>query len=103
MVGRQFADIREVVGFYRVSRERLWDLIEHPLIDHAGFALSVSMFKRHQRLPEKFAHLSVNFARPELVVIEKNLKTRRGFFIVIRKRHKNLRRRFWRRSRDRRR
>src|SRR5712664_1336966 len=100
MRGRQVADVSEIVAFNRVSRERLWDLIEHPLIDHAGLALRARVFERNERLSEKLAHLAVDLSRPEIAVIQKNLEASCGFLIVIRQRDKNFRHRLWSRSGD---
>src|SRR5207245_11461345 len=70
-----------------VRREKDRDLIEKPLIDCAGLAHATRVLVRDERLPKKFFHLAVDFSRSEVIVIEKNLKSRRRLLIVIRQRH----------------
>ena len=73
---RQIADIGEVVAFNRVSRERHRHLIEHPLIDEPGLARGVRVLVGDERLAKELAHFSVDLARPEIAIVQKNLEPR---------------------------
>ena len=74
----------------RPRRERLRHLIEQPGIDGAVRRHTVRFFVMDERLAKEFAHLAVDFARPEVVVIEKNLELGRVLFVVVRQRDENL-------------
>ena len=73
-----------------VIRERFRNLIEKPLIDRSAQRHQVRSFVGQQRLTKKFAHLSIDFAGTEIVVIEKDLEPGGGLFIIIGKRHHRL-------------
>src|SRR5207244_7477417 len=73
-----------------IIRECFRDLIEQPLIDCAVQRHEVSAFVSQQCLAKKFAHFSVDFARTEIVIIQKNLEASSGDFIVVGKGHKSL-------------
>ena len=53
------------------------------------------MLVRDERFAKKLAHFPVDLSRPEIIVVQKNLEPSRCFFVVIRQRGNDLRRRFW--------
>src|SRR5207248_9340859 len=65
-----------------VIRERFRNLIKKPLIDCSAEWHQVRSFVGQQRLAKKFAHLPIDFAGTELLIIEKDLQPRCGRFIV---------------------
>src|SRR5438270_10001149 len=73
------------------SRISLRHLIEEPRIDCSGLRHAMSAFVMHERLAKKFAHSAIDFSRPEVTVIEKNLELYTRFLIVIRQRYGNRR------------
>jgi hypothetical protein len=75
------------------SRPRFWNLIEQPGIDRTRLGHSVRAFVVHERFAKKFAHSAVDFPRPEVAIIEKNLELRAGFLVVIRQRDRDRSRR----------
>src|SRR5262249_13401745 len=90
MCVRQIADISEIVALDRVRRERLRNLIEHPLIDHPSFALRARVLERDERFAEELPHLAIDLSRPEIAIVQKNLEPRGRFFIVIWKSDRNF-------------
>src|SRR5438067_7721704 len=97
---RRFARCRsdkvQGLGWNGESCVSLWHLIEEPRIDRAGFRHAMRAFVMHERLAKKFAHPAIDFPRPEVAVIEKNLELHTRLLIVIRQRHRNRRRRAFR-------
>src|SRR5437879_530643 len=65
-------------------RVGLRHLIEKPRIDCSGLRHAMSAFVMHERLAKKFAHPAINFSRPEVTVIEKNLELYTRLLIIIR-------------------
>src|SRR5438067_876772 len=70
-----------------VIRERFRNLIEKPLIDCSAEWHQVRSFVGQECLAKKFAHLSIDFAGTEIVVIEKDLEPGSCLFVVIGKRY----------------
>src|SRR6266576_5384516 len=58
-----------------VIRECFRNLIEEPLIDCSAERHQVSSLVGQQCFAKKFAHLPIDFAGTEIVVIEKNLES----------------------------
>src|SRR6478609_3875957 len=65
-----------------VIRERFRNLIEKPLIDCSAEWHQVRSLVGQQCFTKKFAHLPIDFAGTEIVVIEKDLKPGGGLFII---------------------
>ena len=69
-------------------------LIEQPGIDRASLWQSVRVLIGNERFAKKFTHSSIDFARPEITIVQENLEPRRRLLIVVRQRHRiNSRRR----------
>src|ERR1700730_11188567 len=75
-----------------IIRECFRDLVEEPLIDRSAQWHEVRALISEERLAKKLAHLSVDFAWSEIVIIEKNLKSCCGFLVIVRQGHQRLRR-----------
>src|SRR6266699_3139763 len=65
-----------------IIRECFRDLIEQPLIDRAAQWHEVRTFVSQQRFAKKLAHLSIDLPGPKIVIIEKNLETCSGDFVI---------------------
>jgi hypothetical protein len=61
-------------------------LREQLLVDRAGRRQTVRLLEGDERLAEKLTHPAVNFSRPKLVIIEKNLEPNARRLVINRER-----------------
>src|SRR5438105_14281900 len=70
-------------GWNSIICDSFRDLIEQPVIDRAAQWHEVSALVGQQRFAKKFPHFSIDLARPEIVVVEKNLEASGGNFVIV--------------------